>query len=46
MMTLFFGLAREDSKMNKSKKSEWAYPTVSKKKENLENGEILKKPFE
>ena len=39
----FFGLARDDSKMNNAKKSKWAYPTVSKKKENLKNGLILKK---
>ena len=31
----FFGLARGYSKMNCAKKSEWAYPAVSKKKENL-----------
>ena len=39
----FFGLAREDSKMNKSKKSEWAYPTVSKKKENLKKWRNIEK---
>ena len=30
----FFGLARDDTKVNKTKKSEWVYPTVAKKKEN------------
>ena len=33
----FFGLARDDTKVNKSKKSEWVYPTVAKKKENAKN---------
>ena len=30
-----FGLARDDSKITYTKKSEWIYPIVSKKKENL-----------
>jgi len=30
----FFGLAREDSKLSNAKKSEWAYPSISRKKEN------------
>jgi len=30
----FFGLAREDNKVSNTKKSDWVYPTVAKKKEN------------
>ena len=41
----FFGLARDDSKMNNTKKSEWAYPAVSKKKENRKNEATLEKLF-
>ena len=39
----FFGLTRDDSKMNNTKKSEWAYPTVSKKKENLKKWRNIEK---
>ncbi len=30
----FFGLACDNSKVDKAKKSEWVYPTVARKKEN------------
>ena len=39
----FLGLARDESKMNNVKKSEWAYPTVSKKKENPKKWNIIEK---
>ena len=29
---IFFGLACDDTKVNKTKKYEWVYPTVAKKK--------------
>ena len=29
----FFGLAREDTKLSNAKKSDWAYPSISKRKE-------------
>ena len=34
---IFFGLACDDTKVNKTKKSELVYPTVAKKKENAKN---------
>ena len=30
----FFGLARDDTKLSNAKKSDWAYPSMSKRKEN------------
>lgn len=30
----FFGLAREDNKVSKTRKADWVYPTVAKRKEN------------
>ena len=39
----FFGLARDDSKLSNAKKSDWAYPTVSKKKENLKKWNDIQK---
>ena len=32
----FFGLARDDTKVNKTKKSVWVYPTVAKKKDKTQ----------
>ena len=35
----FLGLARDDVKLSNAKKSEWAYPSVSKKKGNAKKWE-------
>ena len=32
-----FGLARDDTKLSNAKKSDWAYPSMSKRKENAKN---------
>ena len=41
----FFGLARKDSKLSNTKKSDWTYPSVSKKKENLKKWNDIQKNF-
>ena len=40
----FFGLAREDTKLTKAKKSDWVYPTVSKIRENAKKWKDRKTP--
>ena len=33
----FFGMARDDSAISGTKKSDWCYPTSAKKKENAKS---------
>ena len=33
-MIAFFGLAREDNKVSNTRKADWVYPAVAKRKEN------------
>ena len=36
-----FGLAREDTKLSHAKKSDWAYPSMSNRKENFKKWKEL-----